>query len=720
MAKDTDLEKKLAQLQDTQLEPDSADPKTDKYRPNKRQRLVRRKIYERYYDLRDDPLRQEAEEDWETADKEYNMYVPEMDPDDWHANLKLPDAFSAIQTQMQETIERKARPKLIATEESDEPTADLANSVLTYNMNNTDFDQQYFLAKLSAAIRGTAFLMDYWRTDKRVVKDPTDVDEDGNLIYREKEIIDFDDDYTEWVPNEFIYVDEKAKHINEAVDFIRREVINIDEFYRIYGNKKGFFDTDKVVSGGETTTKSFFRLPKDIKEDDVELLHYYNRALDAYWCVANNVTIYDGPLPSKHKELPIAVIYQYRVPGRFWGMGVPKAMHFLSEERSTIRRMNLDRQKIIIGGAFLHNNAFDIDDEDTQLGPGKMISIDTNGRPVREAIEPLSMGDVSPSYFRTEEILLEDIRRATGIDDRIVVSNSGTTATQAAIVKESSLKRINMLSALAEMDAIIRIGRLKWSNIQFFYPVPRFEQIYEDNEEKKEKVYRRITVEGQKFSIVNDDGGPKLKMDEIRGSSAINLDKKMAKYIQGSYDLSVGSDIFIPPSKAIAQTKFTETLSLLLSNPATASVLDPTKIVSRAAKMIDEQPDQWLRGDGISVKDMQMLAESENMVMAAGQPLAPTEGATEDHTIVHLMYTNSVEFQALPPEFQQLIADHLMGEHEANPNTGSLAGVMPGAAPAGPEGAGGNQNLLGEAGPSINAETTAPQAQPADLQGASY
>jgi hypothetical protein len=35
------------------------------------------------------------------------------------------------------------------------------------------------------------------------------------------------------------------------------------------------------------------------------------------------------------------------------------------------------------------------------------------------------------------------------------------------------------------MDTIKRIGRLKWSNIQFFYPAPRFEKIYEENEEKR-------------------------------------------------------------------------------------------------------------------------------------------------------------------------------------------------------------------------------------------
>jgi hypothetical protein len=126
----------------------------------------------------------------------------------------------------------------------------LANAVLEYNMNNTDFDYQYFLAKLSAAIRGTSFLMCYWRTDKRRVKDPTGLNEDGTITYQEKEITDFDDDYCEWVPNEFIYVDEKAKHISEATDMFRREIINIDEFHRIYGNKPGFYDTITSWPGG--------------------------------------------------------------------------------------------------------------------------------------------------------------------------------------------------------------------------------------------------------------------------------------------------------------------------------------------------------------------------------------------------------------------------------------------------------------------------------------
>jgi hypothetical protein len=55
----------------------------------------------------------EAEKDWEMADKEYQMDFGQIDTTDWRSHLELPDAFAAIQAQMQETIERKARPYLV-------------------------------------------------------------------------------------------------------------------------------------------------------------------------------------------------------------------------------------------------------------------------------------------------------------------------------------------------------------------------------------------------------------------------------------------------------------------------------------------------------------------------------------------------------------------------------------------------------------------------------
>lgn len=708
------------ELQKNQLEPTAVID--NKYRPNKRSRLIRRKVYERFYELRDDPERKKAETEWEIADKEFEMYVEPRDttdPNDWKANLHLPDAFSAIESQEQERIERKSRPHVIPTEESDEPIADFANAVLTYNMNTTGFDYQYYMAKLSAASRGTAFLCDYYRLEKRKVKYPKSLNQDGEIEYEEKEIIDFDDDYTEWKPAEFIYIDEKAKHIEEAVDGIEREIINIDEFHRKYGEKPGFFDTKYVYAGGDTHTSNIFRYPKDINEQDVEVLKYYNRSTDSYWIVANNVTIYDSPLPSQHKELPWAVVYQYRRPGHFWGFGIPKVIHMLSEERRTIRNMNIDRQKIIIGGAFLHNSSFDIDDEDTVLSPGKIITVDTNGQPVNQAITQLNMGDVPPSSFKTEEIIQEDIRRGTGIDDRIAGVNVGGTATEAAILKESSLKRVNMISITDEMDAIIRIGKLKWSNIQFHYSTPRINKILEENEEREEAIYRTITIKNKRFTIENDDGNKQLKMEDIKGMSSLKLDKSFSKYLDKTYDIAVDADVFTPISKAIEQTKKTELFSLFMANPATMANMDIAAAQADILEVNNIKPDKWLK-QSISKKDMQQLAEAENMIMSSGQPLSGTEGATEDHTLVHLMFTKTPDFQAATPEIQQIIMDHILQEHDANPATGAAADLMGayGLAPqpgGGPEVPGMNTPFAVGAG-----NTSQPQAQVADLQPTNF
>lgn len=721
-------------------------PVLTKYKPNKRNRNIRRQVYMRYYQMRDNDWRTEAERDWQHADQEYKMWFPggsalgptstnsdwlshpereTIPDDDKRSKIKLPDSFAAIQAHMQENLERRSRPTIRGTESSDEPIEEFANSVLTYNMNNTEFDYEWYMAGLAAAIRGTAFIYDYYRVDRRWVKDIDDVDEEGNLTYKERQITDFDDDYAKWLPNEFCYIDEKANHIKEAIDGVRREILNIREFQRVYGQKKDFQNVEFVQRGGETTTRSFFKLPRDISGNDVEVLHYYNRALDVYWVTANNVVVRDGPIPWKHKEIPFAVRYYYRVPGQFWGMGIPKVLQMLSEERNSIRNLNMDRQNLQINKMFLHNNMFDIAEEDLVSRPHGLISVDTNGLPLDQAIKPIEYGDVPASYFKTEQIMVEDMIRATGIDTRLTDVPQGTTATSAAITKETMLKRVNMLSTLDEIDTLIRLGRLKWSNIQFFYPLGRMDTITEDNEEKQEQVFKKITTHGRKFRIVDENGQPTLKIEDITGSSSFILDKKMARYMEGSFDITVDASQFTPVSRVIQQTKATEMFSLLMGNPATLAEVDTGKATARLLSINDEKPTDWLKGFEHDPATEMLAAETENRVMAAGQPLAPTPGATENHTLIHIMYTQSADYQKAPDHIKQIFASHIMGEHEANPATNSASEAMsangltggPGGEPTPPAFIGQLPNLpaLG-----LTSNINQPQAQMADISATNF
>ena len=357
---------------------------------------------------------------------------------------------------------------------------------------------------------------------------------------------------------------------------------------------------------------------------------------------------------------------------------------------------------------FFVSDAIDLDDEDLVTRPFGLIPVATSGLALSQAVQPLEYGDVPASYYRTEEILLEDIRRAHGIDDRIQGVQTGGTATEAAILKESSLKRVNMISVLSEMDPLVRIGRLKWSNIQFFYKAPRIERITKDNEERENKVYRKIRVEGKELTVVVDnEGKKKLEFNDIEGSSSFTLDSSNAEFMEGDWDVTIFVDPMANISKPIKQAKIVEVMNLIAANPLLLSQLDPQKAVQRLLDVNDENPKNWLKSDFKDVKHAQMLAEFENLAMSEGQVLAPTEGATEEHTLVHLNFTETAKFQALPEYIQAAFQAHVMGEHDANPVTGDATDLAQGN----PEEAGiPPQGGAGEAGVEV---------QPADLQASS-
>ncbi len=685
--------------------------KTKTVNLSKRWRAVRRKVYERYEDMRSYKDRIDAEADWEYGDKQYEMWEEEIDPRDWRAHLNLPDAFAAIQSQSQETVERKSRPKVRRVEDSDKNREELQNALLKHNMDKTGFDYQYYLAKLVASYRGTSHLWEFYRLEKRMVRFPVSVDKDGEIQYKEQEITDWDDTYTMFIENEYILVDEAASNPDDAIDCIRREIIEIEEFHRIYDNKPGFKHQEHVFPGGETTTRSYFSLPKDMREQDVEILHYENKATDEYLVVADNVPIFDGPLPSTHKQLSLSAVYQYRRPGRYWGMGIPKVIKSLTEERKAIRHLKLDRNKLDLQKMFFHNKAYDLDDEDLIPRPHGLIGVDTGGQPLRDVILPIEYGQQGVGdAIQTEEMLLEDIRRATGIDDRIQGVQSGGTATEAAILKETALKRLNMLMVLNEMNTLVRVGRLKWANIQFFYPIAKKERITVDNEQREKKTNRKVSIDGKQFSLKAKNGKNELVMDEITGRSVLDLSPAMSKFIEGEVDVVMFAEPNLGSSKAIKQAKTTEMLTLVFSNEALSNEWDPRKVSEQVLDVNEFDPEKWLKGTGLTASEMRAMADAEIKMMQRGIELAPTKDATEEHILQEMNFVRSPAYDELDDDTRELIEEHILGELEAQ---GGLQAAIEST------GIGAQPQSVVEGGASPNVQPTGGagnQIQNADLQ----
>lgn len=659
------------------------------YKPkNKQEREARRMVFDRFQAMRDDPKRKEAEQQWDMGDKMFLQWSDQREDGDWRAHVTLPDGFAAVQTHMQETIERRSRPVLKPVETSDIALELFGNAILNNSMDRTGYDYQDYLAKQTAAIRGTSFVMEYYRLEKREIKDLVGVNEDGTLKYEKKTVIDFDDTYTEFVENEFIYVDPGTPDQNDLRDMVHREVMDWHEFQRTYKLRLDFMNIDKVPKAGHVddavkTSVKYFERPKDMTDDEVEILHYYNRSIDAYYVLANNVLIRMTPLPFKHKELPLGVHVHYNVPGQLYGLGIPKVIYSLTEERKSLRNLHLDRQHLQGDKMFLTNDLVDLDEEEMRARPHGLIPVNTNGMKLNEVIMPIEYGDTPVSYYKAEDMLLEDIHRATGIDDRLQGNNTGGTATEAAILKESSQRRINLVNSLAEMNTVIRIGRLKWSNIQFFYPAARVEKTITPKGEQINRTYRSVRVSGQQFQVGKNAGTGKseLKVNDIDGESSFKLNGKMASFLNQEWDVTMDAEGKGVMSKPLKQAKTTEMFNMLALNPQLMATIDPNKATKRYLIINEEDPKSWMRDTAMKTDEQwRELAQHENIVMAKGLPLDPTEGATEVHTEVHLDYMNSEDYTELitqQPALKAIFERHAFGENESNPNTPNM--LEPGA-----------------------------------------
>ena len=667
------------------------------YKPrNKRERSVRRQMIDRFRTMRDDYLRKEFLKDREYAQKDYRMWTPERDIDDYRANIALPDSLAIVQSYLQETINLQMRPMIEGVEYSDGDRASLSNIVLNHSMDRTDFDRTIMEGMNTKAIEGMAVYLEEWHLEVQTVKDLTSVSAEGELKYKEREIIRKDDSYTRLVSIDDCFIDPAAEFDYEAIDFFYREVLSHEEFMRIYGDKPGFKNQSKVIpakhfmneAGADQVNTSFFDVAEDIDRDEVEVLHYHNKEDDLYGALANSVVIRDDPLPTKHKELPFSLDTLIRIPGTMYGMGIPHIIRSTKEVRQGGLNMVVDRGTLHYSKMFLVNDLFDIDEEEATPRPNGFIHVNANGLPLNQAIQPLEYGDTPVSYYRLDDLMTQSERRATGIDENSQGVPQGGTATQAALLDEATQKRVGLYNQMSMISAIKRIGRLKYSNINFFYKQPRISRLVVDNEEKAKTDYRKIRVHDQEVQLVENknSGGEStksIKINPISGNSQFELNEAFSGFMEGDEDLVMTTTSGDTGSKAVKRSNFNEMMDRISANPLFVAHLDPQKTLKSYLKINDIDPRTMMRGDGMTDHEWANLADLENKMMAGSEDakpvaLAPTPDATEAHTLEHIRFTESEEFQNLPRAVQDSINAHILAEHAANPTTSGGEGLFQG------------------------------------------
>lgn len=670
-------------------------------------------VYDRKRAMEEAEDRQSAAKNWDTWEIQYESMRKAKRADQWQSNHTVPMTFSVIETALSELSDQQVRPLILPRGAEDEAKARVMQRIFDYAWEISDSDLLSYDAMKDALIFGTAITQEYYWKDMRKISEMSAKRNGKKTDYEdnEREVADYDDVAGEIVKLQDFLVDERARGFigtYSARDCIRRYIMHLDDVKRFFsGDVWDPFDAVKYVKpGGDTEYYEYYQPPHGLHNDkEVEVLWYWSRApKDKLTIVANDVLIKDGPNPYKHKQLPFVRWLDVRRPHRFYGKGECEILESTQDEKDTMRRMVIDRNHLDIDKMFLISDRLGLTDEDVIARPHGLIPVDDIN-----AAKPIDYADIPRSVELSYKWLEDDSIIGTGINPRAQALPTAGTATEAAILKESTLKRLRMKVYLMKKESLVRLARLRVANIIQFYPQPKLEKIvgergtqeYEaeirklanqgllikEGKENFEAIYRTIPLENEMLDF-DERGKP-----EIREKAGRSFFQAKPEYflpvVRGGYDIKFEAGSTLQISKPLMQSKMLELFDrgyqVAMDNPGS---YDPVKMFDRVLREHDldpsgMKPDQSVQNDQELQLQMQVeLAGLENKQMVQGQPIPATPNASPVHTRIHVEFMNSPEFQNIQdPNVDKIFTQHVVEEIMAQTGRAQLSGQLP------PEGA---------------------------------
>lgn len=651
--------------------------------------------YRRFQLMKDSRQQNGRENKWDMWQKQYEAWRPPKSLDDWQSNIVPPFTTSVVEAALSEMIDQTLQPQVGARKREYVPHATVLDFVKNYSWDIGYGDMELFKAIKQNLILGTTFWQEYYWQDKRTVKQVVKYNpQTGREEYKEVEFTDFDDVYGEAVNLWDIWFDPQARSVNtgpyKAQDGIRRYIMHIDTFRQTFvGSKWDIYGlATKVKPGGDVNYFQFYQPPMGIDRGSyVEVLWHWIRNPDALIILANDVPFYCGPNPYRHKQLPFAGAQDIVDPWSIYGKGEPALLESIQDELTTGRRMRLDRQKLDIYKMIFINNRETLTDQDLIPAPMKPVYVDDV-----QGVKAFEYGDINPSAYREEALLKEDGTRVTGVDDRAQsVSPRASTATESAILKEATLKRLRMKIWVLSRTLLSEQVRLRVPNIIQYYRTPKIQKIM--GEDSMDKYFRiqevanegRLLRSGNDFyemeyrTIVTKNKELKrgkngdVQVNDKRGDNFFMVSPDLLPYTDAVLNYKLTAEPTFPLSKPLLQQKVNE----MFANPLVLKAFetgyyDFRKGADKVLEVNDFEPEDF---HGQEAKDspdnkpiidpieMMNFAHRENEMLMRGENLISTPYSTPEHTAIHTTYMESEDFKRrATPEIVYQFKTHIAGE----------------------------------------------------------
>lgn len=682
------------------------------YNPSDEEKDKIKFIYDdRYRAMKDSKDRQDLMKKMDKFEKQYEAFREDRRKDKWQSNHVVLTTFAVIETALSEITKQNIRPIILPRGKEDESKAKIMQYVWDYAWECSNGDLAMYNILKDALMFGTGIGQEYYWQDKRKVQTSKVVgkkEEKG-----EEEMLAYDDCFLEVVKLQDFFVDEKARGfsgIYAARDCIRRYIMSIDDFNLFFsGDTWNPLGNAKYVRpGGDTNFYEFYKPPTGIDQSkEVEVLWYWStKPKDRFVVVANDVLIRDGANPYQHKQLPFVRCLDVKRVHKFYGKGEAEILESTQDEQTTTRRMMIDRNHLDIDKMFFVSRNASLSDEDLIARPHGMIPTDD----VNSA-KAVEYGDVPRSVELGLKYLEDDATIGTGINPRAQAMPTAGTATEAAILKESTLRRIEMKIWMMKKEFLVEMAKLRVANILQFYPQPKLEkvigseneQMYKDQQADLEarglltkiggeefvKQYKQIRLEGEQMQA-----GEKGDVSIASSSGFSFFDLKPEYFVpvtKGGYDIKFDATSNIDISKPLMQSKSLELFDrfsqIALNVPGSYDIvkLGDMVLVDFDKNPANLKPAQASQDpQAVFLQNQINIASMENKQMLQGNPLPATPYASPIHTRVHVEFMQGEEFQKAPEDIDRLFTEHVIGEIAAQTmreQTGSpgAGGVVPAA-----------------------------------------
>lgn len=157
--------------------------------------------------------------------------------------------------------------------------------------------------------------------------------------------------------------------------------------------------------------------------------------------------------PAWHGDKPFHLFRPTEIPGSMVGKGEPEPMEDLQEEMNTMRSQRRDNASLKLAQSyFFEDGAFD--PADLRFGAGMFNPVNSMGA-VRDAIMPMTVGDIPNSGYQEEQALQADIERVTGLSDQTIGAGAqASTATGAQLTNAAANVRIQLKTRRLELETI--------------------------------------------------------------------------------------------------------------------------------------------------------------------------------------------------------------------------------------------------------------------------